>query len=87
MLNSYELVLTPKEYAVLSQLAQSPNCVITQKQLLHEIWGPHHQQDTHYLRVVVSHLRQKIGDDPAEPQYLKTEAGVGYRFMFDERLT
>ena len=76
--------LTPKEYAVLARLAQSPNCVITQKQLLQEIWGPHHQQDTHYLRVVVSHLRQKLGDDPAEPNYLKTEAGVGYRLMFDE---
>ena len=50
-----------------------------QKQLLEQIWGPSHGSDTHYLRIVVSHLRQKLGDDPTEPHYLKTEAGVGYR--------
>lgn len=72
--------LTPKEYAVLSRLARSPDCVITQTQLLQEIWGPGHRQDTHYLRIVVSHLRQKLGDNPAEPSYIRTEPGVGYRF-------
>lgn len=74
--------LTPKEYAVLSKLAKVPNCVITQTQLLQEIWGPTHQEDSHYLRIIVSHLRQKLGEDPAEPKYLKTEAGVGYRLLF-----
>lgn len=74
--------LTPKEYAVLSKLAISPNCVITQSQLLGEIWGPAHRKDTHYLRIVVSHLRRKLGDDSAEPQYLRTDAGVGYRLLF-----
>lgn len=73
--------LTPKEYAVLALLAQHRQCVITQKQLLEQIWGPSHGQDTHYLRIVISHLRQKIGDDPTEPCYLKTEAGIGYRLM------
>lgn len=80
--NGDKIDLTPKEYAVLSRLAQSPNCVITQTQLLREIWGPGHQQDTHYLRIIVSHLRQKLGDDPAEPHYIRTEAGVGYRFVY-----
>jgi two-component system KDP operon response regulator KdpE len=77
--------LTPKEYAVLSKLAKAPNCVITQTQLLQEIWGPTHQEDSHYLRIIVSHLRQKLGEDPAEPKYLKTEAGVGYRLLFAPR--
>lgn len=77
--------LTPKEYAVLSKLAKVPNCVITQTQLLQEIWGPTHQEDSHYLRIIVSHLRQKLGEDPAEPKYLKTEAGVGYRLIFAPR--
>lgn len=76
--------LTPKEYAVLSHLAKSPNCVITQTHLLKEIWGPSHLENTHYLRIIVSHLRQKIGDDPAEPHYIRTEAGVGYRLVYAE---
>ena len=79
--------LTPKEYAVLSRLAQSPNCVITQTQLLQEIWGPEHKDNTHYLRIVVSHLRQKLGDDPAEPRYIRTEAGVGYRLIYQDAPT
>nr|WP_272926924.1 winged helix-turn-helix domain-containing protein [Photobacterium halotolerans] len=77
--NQREVVLTPKEYAVLSMLAASPNCVITQTQLLNQIWGPSHTTDTHYLRIVISHLRQKLGDDPTEPTYVRTESGVGYR--------
>lgn len=76
--------LTPKEYAVLSRLASSPDRVITQTQLLQEIWGPGHRDDTHYLRIVVSHLRQKLGDNPAEPNYIRTEPGVGYRFSARE---
>lgn len=74
--------LTPKEYGVLSRLAANANRVLTQKQLLNEVWGPHHDESAHYLRIIISHLRQKIGDDPANPMYLKTEAGVGYRFLF-----
>lgn len=76
-----EIELTPKEYAVLSKLALHRQCVITQKQLLEQIWGPTHGQDSHYLRIVVSHIRQKIGDDPTTPRYLITEAGIGYRLM------
>lgn len=84
LIEGEKIELTPKEYAVLAKLAQSPNCVITQKQLLQEIWGPNHAEDSHYLRIIVSHLRQKLGDDPAEPAYIRTEAGVGYRLMFSE---
>jgi len=78
-LDGRRLALTPREYAVLCQLARHPGRVITQRQLLADIWGATHQNDTHYLRVVVGHLRQKLGDASAAPRYLHTEAGVGYR--------
>jgi two-component system KDP operon response regulator KdpE len=74
-----EVSLTRKEYAVLAQLAQHAGRVVTQQQLLKDIWGPTHVEDTHYLRVVVGHLRGKLGDDPAQPRFITTEAGVGYR--------
>lgn len=80
-LGDAEVALTRKEYAVLAQLARHPGRVITQQQLLKDIWGPTHVEDTHYLRIVVGHLRQKLGDDPTAPQYIVTEAGVGYRLM------
>lgn len=73
--------LTPKEYAVLAMLAKYPGRVITQTQLLKEIWGPVHQRDTHYLRIVISKLRNKLGDPPEAPLIIQTEAGVGYRLL------
>ncbi|MGN8260448.1 response regulator [Pseudomonas sp. SMSB3] len=76
-----EIALTRKEYALLAQLARHPGRVITQRQLLKDIWGPTHVDDTHYLRIVVGHLRQKLGDDPTAPRFIVTEAGVGYRLM------
>ncbi|ELS28458.1 response regulator [Metapseudomonas furukawaii] len=78
-LDGEEVALTRKEYAVLAQLARHLGRVVTQQQLLKDIWGPTHVEDTHYLRVVVGHLRQKLGDDPANPRFIVTEAGVGYR--------
>lgn len=81
-LDGQRMALTPKEYAVLSKLAQHPGRVITQRQLLVDIWGGSHREDTHYLRIVIGHLRQKLGDDSAAPRYLHTEAGVGYRLDF-----
>ena len=78
-LHGQEIALTPKEYAVLAALARQPGRVVTQQQLLRDIWGPTHLEDSHYLRVVVGHLRQKLGDDPAAPQFIATEAGIGYR--------
>jgi two-component system KDP operon response regulator KdpE len=80
-LGDTEVALTRKEYAVLAQLARHPGRVITQQQLLKDVWGPTHVEDTHYLRIVVGHLRQKLGDDPAAPRYIVTEAGVGYRLV------
>ncbi|OHV12805.1 response regulator [Kushneria phosphatilytica] len=73
--------LTPREYAVLAMLAEHPGRVITQTQLLKDIWGPVHQRDTHYLRIIISKLRYKLGDDPEQPTLIQTEAGVGYRLL------
>lgn len=73
--------LTPKEYAVLERLVRHAGRVVTQTQLLREVWGPTHSHDTHYLRIVVSKLRHKLGDDPQAPRLLQTEAGIGYRLL------
>ena len=80
-LDGVEVALTRKEYAFLAQLAGHPERVITQQQLLKDIWGPTHVDDTHYLRIVVAHVRQKLGDDPTAPRFIITEAGVGYRLV------
>ncbi|MEY6432913.1 response regulator [Thioalkalicoccus limnaeus] len=73
--------LTRKEFAILKMLVSSPDQVITQTQLLREIWGPTHVDDTHYLRNFVGRIRQKLRDDSGEPRYVRTEPGVGYRFI------
>ncbi|WP_445144573.1 response regulator [Dyella sp. Tek66A03] len=81
MLEGVLLALTRKEYAVLATLVRHVGRVVTQQQLLRDIWGATHTHDSHYLRIVVGKLRQKLGDDPATPRWLKTEPGVGYRFI------
>jgi two-component system KDP operon response regulator KdpE len=73
------LTLTPKEYRLLQILAQHPGNVVTHQELLKEIWGLPHINDTHYLRIVVRKLRQKIETNPNQPHILLTELGVGYR--------
>ena len=78
--------LTRKEFAVLARLCRYAGRVVTQTQLLKEIWGPTHIDDTHYLRIVISRLRQKLGDDPQTPALLQTEAGVGYRLLVEAAL-
>lgn len=75
------LSLTRKEYAVLAMLLRHSGRVVTQQQVLREVWGATHVQDIHYLRIVLGKLRQKLGDDPVSPRWLKTEPGVGYRFL------
>ncbi|KGI79116.1 response regulator [Oleiagrimonas soli] len=80
-LDGVEVALTRKEYAVLSMLLAHAGRVVPQPLLLRKIWGPTHAQDTHYLRIVIARLRQKLGDDAAAPRWLKTEPGVGYRFI------
>jgi len=78
-LDDERLTLTPKEYRLLQVLAQYPGNVVTHQELLKEIWGLPHINDTHYLRIVVRKLRQKIEGDPNQPRILLTELGVGYR--------
>lgn len=76
--------LTPKEFAVLRVLLLASGKIVTQSQLLKDIWGPTHTTDTHYLRILIGRLRQKLGDDPTEQRYIQTEPGVGYRFLLDD---
>jgi two-component system, OmpR family, KDP operon response regulator KdpE len=71
--------LTPIEFDLLRVLAQHPGRLVTQRQLLQEVWGPQYAQESHYLRVHVAHIRAKIEPDPARPRYLITEPGIGYR--------
>jgi two-component system KDP operon response regulator KdpE len=78
-LGDERLTLTPKEYRLLQILAQYPGNVVTHQELLKEIWGLPHINDTHYLRIVVRKLRQKIESDSNRPRILLTELGVGYR--------
>jgi len=80
-LDGEPVVLSRKEYALLALLLQHAGRVVTQPQLLRELWGPTHQDDTHYLRILVGKLRQKLGDDATAPRYIATEPGVGLRFV------
>lgn len=70
---------TPIEFRLLSVLVRHAGKVLTHKQLLKEVWGPGHTEDSHYLRIFIHQLRQKIETDPNRPFYLLTDAGVGYR--------
>lgn len=75
------LHLTPIEYRLLAYLITHPDCVLTHRQLLKNVWGPSHTDDSHYVRVYMGSLRKKIEDDPSQPKHLITETGVGYRFI------
>ncbi|MFT3805184.1 MAG: response regulator transcription factor [Burkholderiaceae bacterium] len=75
------LLLGRKEYALLALLLKHRGRVVTQPQILRELWGPTHVDDTHYVRVLVGKLRQKLGDDAAQPRWIATEPGVGLRFV------
>jgi two-component system KDP operon response regulator KdpE len=72
--------LTPTEYSLLEQLVTHPDKVLTHRELLSTVWGAEYRDETEYLRVYLGRLRRKLEDDPAQPRYLLTEAGVGYRF-------
>jgi two-component system, OmpR family, KDP operon response regulator KdpE len=71
--------LTRNEFRLLATLVKNAGRVLTHRQLLHEVWGPGAGEETHYLRVYMNQLRQKLEADPTRPQYLRTETGVGYR--------
>ena len=75
------LHLTPREYHLLTVFLAQPGKVLTQRQLLKEVWGGGHAEDGHYLRIYVGRLRQKLEIDPTQPKHLLIETGVGYRFM------
>jgi two-component system KDP operon response regulator KdpE len=81
--DAHEVHLTPIEYKILTILVHHAGKVLTHRQLLREVWGPTHVEHAHYLRVYMGQLRRKIERDPAQPRYLLTEPGVGYR-LFDE---
>jgi two-component system KDP operon response regulator KdpE len=81
LLHGERLVLGRKEYALLALLLKNSGRVVTQPQILKELWGSTHAEDTHYVRVLVGKLRQKLGDDAAEPRWIATEPGVGLRFV------
>jgi len=76
-----EVRLTPKEYALLAELARHPGRVLTHAQLLRTVWGPAHVDDVGYLRVTMRGLRRKLEPDPAAPVLLRNEPGVGYRLQ------
>ncbi|CNK30456.1 two-component regulatory protein response regulator KdpE [Yersinia mollaretii] len=75
------LHLTPIEFRLLSALLANAGKVITQRQLLTQVWGPNYVEHSHYLRIYMGHLRQKLETDPTRPKHLLTETGVGYRFI------
>ena len=74
-----EIRLTPIEYKLLTTLIKHADKVVTHNQLLKEVWDRHAAEDNHTLRIAIQHLRQKLADDPMQPRYIMTEAGVGYR--------
>ena len=76
-----EVKLTAKEYALLRLLVQHRGRVVTHRQILRDLWGPNAEENTHYLRVYMTHLRQKLETDPHAPVHLKTDSGIGYRLV------
>jgi two-component system KDP operon response regulator KdpE len=80
-----EVHLTPIEYRLLTALVEHAGRVVTHRQLLEAVWGPHSSRQTHYLRVYMTHLRHKLEPDPVRPRLFLTEAGVGYRLSTHDR--
>jgi two-component system KDP operon response regulator KdpE len=76
--------LTPIEFRLLGCLAKHLGMVVTHRQLLREVWGPSHVEHTHYLRIYMKQLREKLEADPVRPRHLVTETGIGYRLLADE---
>jgi len=76
-----EVHLTAREYSFFKLLVQHRGKVVTHRQILRELWGPNAEDNTHYLRVHMTHLRQKLEADPHTPRHLKTDAGIGYRLL------
>jgi two-component system, OmpR family, KDP operon response regulator KdpE len=79
--NGKEIKLTATEYDLLRFLVRHAGKVLTHRQILREVWGPGHDNDTHYLRVYIAHLREKIEKNPEQPELILTELSVGYRLF------
>ncbi len=75
-----EVHLTPIEWSLVEQLVRNPGRLVTQRHLLHEVWGPQYRDETNYLRVHMANLRRKLEPLPSTPRYFVTEPGMGYRF-------
>lgn len=82
--NGEPVRLTPIEYRLLAVLVKNAGIVLTHRNLLRQVWGPGHANDIQYLRIYMGQLRHKLEEDPARPQYLQTEIGVGYRLLPSE---
>ena len=80
-LGGKEIKLTATEYSLLRLLVQNAGKVLTHRQILREVWGPNYVDQTHYLRVYIAHLREKLEAEPSKPTLISTEPGVGYRFI------
>ena len=78
--NGAEVHLTPKEWSMVQVLSRNPGKLVSQRQLLHDVWGPEYDTETEYLRVLMGRVRRKLEADPARPRHFITEPGVGYRF-------
>jgi two-component system, OmpR family, KDP operon response regulator KdpE len=76
-----EVRLTPTEWQLVELLVRNPGRLISQRQLLHEVWGPKYREETNYLRVFMAQIRRKLEPDPAHPRYFITEPGMGYRYQ------
>ena len=83
-LKGKEVKLTATEYSLLRLFVQHAGKVLTHRQILREVWGPNYVEQTHYLRVYLAHLREKLEDNPAQPELLTTEPGIGYRLVSKE---
>ena len=79
LMEGREVKLTPTEYELLKYMLKNAGKVLTHKQILKAVWGNDYDEDLHYIRIYMRQLRRKIEKDPAQPKYLLTEAGVGYR--------
>lgn len=78
-----EVKLTATEYSLLRLFVQYAGKVLTHRHILKEVWGPNYTEQTHYLRVYIAHLREKLEIDPSNPRLIITEPGVGYRLLVE----
>jgi two-component system KDP operon response regulator KdpE len=79
-----EVHLTPIEWGLVEQLVRNRDRLVTQRQLLHDVWGPQYDTETNYLRVHMANVRRKLEADPSRPRHFLTEPGMGYRFVLGD---